>query len=179
MVSLVVSLVGVVALVGLVSLVVFLVGIVSLVGLVSLVVSSVDVVYLVVTLVGVVSLVVSSVVSVAGVAGAFFRQRPGLVDGSPCFALIQCLLLSPVKQSPPAKVSPLIENSSTQLQYSQASIQGQRPLAFTVGQCQRETNSHCAISVDTSSENVGKNVSFNACCHFGKGLNLTKKYDHF
>ena len=141
--------------------------------------SSVDVVYLVVTLVGVVSLVVSSVVSLvgavdlAGVAGAFFRQRPGLVDGSPCFALIQCLLLSPVKQSPPAKVSPLIENSSTQLQYSQASIQGQRPLAFTVGQCQRETNSHCAISVDTSSENVGKNVSFNACCHFGKGLNLT------
>ena len=88
--------------------------------------------------------VVSSVgaVDLAGVAGTFFRQRPGLVDGSPCFELIQYLLLSQVKQPPPAIFPPPIENSNTQLQCSQASIQGQTPLAFTVGQCQRETNSH-------------------------------------
>ena len=83
--------------------------------------------------------------------------------------------------TPVPPVSPLIESAGTQLQGGQPDRQTRAPLTprrtvFLVGQCHRKTNPYqCSIAVDTSSDDICRNKSFNTHCGIGRRVNLAKK----
>ena len=83
--------------------------------------------------------------------------------------------------TPAPQVPLLIESAGTQLQGGQADRQTRAPLTprrtvFLVGQCHRKTNPYqCSIAVDTSSDDICRNKSFNTYCSTGRRVNLAKK----
>ena len=86
------------------------------------------------------------------------------------------MLFTPVPQVPL-----LIESAGTQLQGGQADRQTRAPVTprrtvFLVGQCHRKTNPYqCSIAVDTSSDDICRNKSFNTYCSTGRRVNVAKK----
>ena len=101
---------------------------------------------------------------------------PTALYGIPFTKLIRGMPFTPV---PP--VPPLIEKAGTQLQGGQPDRQTRAPLTprrtvFLVGQCHRKTNPYqCSIAVDTSSDDICRNKSFNTHCGIGRRVNLAKK----
>ena len=75
----------------------------------------------------------------------------------------------------------LIESTGTQLQGGQADREARAPLipkrtVFLVGQFHRKTNPYqCFITIDTSSDDICRNKSFNTHCGIGRRVNLAKK----